>query len=110
MSFVSTEEIKAGMGLNLAPMIDFLFLMLMFFACLAITRVTTKDTDVELVEAKPSTHSSMVLHDAEMKVININIDSAGQYKWVTDIRDYMLHTPEEIAQELQLQYKKGILP
>lgn len=110
MSFVPAEEIKGGTGISLAPMIDFLFLMLMFFACLAISRVTTKDTDIDLVEAKPSTGASIIDRSAELKVIHISIDSDGQYKWVTDIRDYIMNTPDAIAQELQLQYKKGILP
>lgn len=110
MSFISNEEIRGRSTMNMAPMIDFLFLMLMFFACLAISRVTTKDTEIDLVNASPST--DVVLSDAtsEIKVVNISISEEGQYKWVTEIRDYIMNTPEAIAQELNLQYEKGILP
>ncbi len=110
MSFISNEEIKGTSTMNMAPMIDFLFLMLMFFACLAISRVTTKDTEIDLVNASPNT--DIVLSDAtsEIKVVNISISEEGEYKWVTEIRDYIMNTPDAIAQELNLQYEKGILP
>ena len=110
MSFIPEEELKGKGSLNMAPMIDFLFLMLMFFASLAITRITTKDTDIDLVEIKPESHPTTAFTNNELKVININIDSSGEYKWVTEIHDYTMKTPDEIATELNLQYKKGLLP
>ena len=110
MSFIPEDEIKGRSQLNLAPMIDFLFLMMMFFACLAVSRVSTKDTDIELVEVKPETHITLTGLESEYKVINININAKGEYKWVTDIRDYHMQTPEDIAHELITQYQKGLLP
>lgn len=110
MSFIPDEEIRSQPSLNMAPMIDFLFLMLMFFACLAISRVTTKDTEIDLVSA--SSDSETVAWDATspIKIVNISISETGEYKWVTEIRDYVMKTPEAIAQELVAQYEKGILP
>jgi len=110
MSFIPNDEIKGQSSMNMAPMIDFLFLMLMFFACLAISRVTTKDTEIDLVNASPET--KVVLSDAssDIKVVNISITENGEYKWITEIRDYIMNTPEAIANELNVQYDKGILP
>lgn len=110
MSFISNEEIRGRSSMNMAPMIDFLFLMLMFFACLAISRVTTKDTEIDLVNASPNTDVVLMDANTEIKVVNISISKEGEYKWVTEIRDYLMNTPEAIAQELNLQYEKGILP
>ncbi len=110
MSFVPAEEMKGKTTLNLAPMIDFLFLMLMFFACLAISRVTTKDTDIDLVEVKPETHSVIADASSDFKFINISINANGKYRWVTEMRDYTMATAEEISNELLLQYRKGLLP
>jgi biopolymer transport protein ExbD len=110
MSFISQEKLKGENGINLAPMIDFLFIMLMFFACLAISRVTTKNTEIELVKAMPSTGASLSPSESEYKVVNINISDEGVYTWMTGVRDYIMNTPEAIGEELNLQYRKGILP
>lgn len=110
MSFVPEEEFKGKQALNLAPMIDFLFLMLMFFATLAVSRMTTKDTDIDLVEIKPETKASATTSDSEYKIVNISINAEGRYKWVTDIHDHYMTQAEEIQQELEKQYEKGLLP
>lgn len=96
--------------MNMAPMIDFLFLMLMFFACLAVSRVTTKDTEIDLVEVKPETKAALAATDSDLKIINISINAKGEYKWVTEIRDYLMNTPEDITKELNQEYVKGLLP
>lgn len=110
MSFAPADEIKGRTSPNLAPMIDFLFLMLMFFACLAISRVTTKDTDIDLVEIKPETQSVLADASTDMKFVNISINSDGKYRWVTEMRDYSMTTADDIGNELLLQYRKGLLP
>lgn len=110
MSFIPEEELKSKMTLNLAPMIDFLFLMLIFFATLAVSRNTTKDTDINLVEIKPETKASPLSGDNDLNVINISINADGKYKWVTGLRDYPMEDPEEIKLELTKQYEKGLLP
>jgi biopolymer transport protein ExbD len=110
MSFIPNDEIKGQSSMNMAPMIDFLFLMLMFFACLAISRVTTKDTEIDLVNAAPETKVVLTDASSDIKVVNISITEDGQYKWITEIRDYIMNTPEAIANELNVQYDKGILP
>jgi len=110
MSFIPDDELKGRVSLNLAPMIDFLFLLLMFFATLAVTRITTKDTEIQLVEIKPETTATTAANDSDYKIINISINSEGKYKWTTEIKDYAMSTPDEIKQELNLQYEKGLLP
>ncbi len=110
MSFISEEDIKGKGANNLAPMIDFLFLMLVFFASLAVSRVTTKDTEIELVKIKPDTSASIVAADEDYKIINITITEKGSYKWVTEIRDYAINDATEISKELVSQYERGLLP
>lgn len=110
MSFAPEEEILAQKGINLAPMIDFLFLMLMFFACLAVTRITTRDTDLDLVEIQADRLASSAAGEDDTKTIHLTITAAGEYKWVTEIRDHKLNSPEEIYQELVQQYEQRQLP
>lgn len=110
MSFIPVEEFKDKGGINLAPMIDFLFLMLVFFASLAISRVATKDLDINLVKIQEESSSTISNINTEQKNIHISITSDGNYKWSTDLNDYYMQTPEEITKELETQYNRGFLP
>lgn len=110
MTFIPESEIRGQGGLNMAPMIDFLFLMLMFFACLSITRMAARDTDIDLVELKADTSSSVAEGDDDLKLINISILADGGYKWITDIHDYPMLAPNDLRDELLKQYNKGLLP
>ncbi|MDP1834457.1 MAG: biopolymer transporter ExbD [Chlamydiales bacterium] len=108
MSFAPRDEILGQRSVNLAPMIDFLFLMLMFFASLAVTRITTRDTDIDLVELRAE--QAQGAGNADTHTIHLSVTSDGNYKWVTEIRDYQMTNPEEIRDELSQQYTKGLLP
>lgn len=111
MSFLPEEAVKGKGSFAMAPMVDFLFLMLLFFATLAITRDSTQSTSIELVEIKPETASTTaVTGNTALKVIQIAIDSDGIYKWTFDSHLYDLKTPQELALELQRQYERGYLP
>lgn len=111
MSFIPDDELKGKRTQNLAPMIDFLFLMLMFFASLAISRITTRDTEVDLVKIPTeAAETTATASNTDLKVINITIDNEGRYKWITDIHDYPMDSPEQISNELLHQYEQGLLP
>ncbi len=109
MSFIPEEELKECTGLTLAPMIDFLFLMLAVFASLAVSRIVIRDTEIELVRSKVESISHLT-DPRDYKLIHITISEEGSYKWVTEIRDYPMETPEAIAKELVQQYQRGLLP
>ena len=110
MSFVPQDEIRGSKAQSLAPMIDFLFLMLLFFASLAVSRVTMQDTEIELVKVKASTREIAAEQTNPQKKINISVTATGEYKWVTEIRDYKMATPEAIGEELRRQHREGLLP
>lgn len=110
MSFISIEEVESRDRLNLAPMIDFLFVMLIFFASLAVSRVATKDTEVNLVKVASETHSTASPKDAEKTIITIHVTADGTYKWVTAIHDYKMSSAQEVARELRQQHQKELLP
>lgn len=111
MTFVPQDELRERSGVSLAPMIDFLFLMLAIFASLAVTRIVLKDTEVDLVQSKMDSekHSSLFpSHD--LKLIHVTILKDGSYKWVTEIHDYPLQSAEAVVAELNSQYENGLLP
>ena len=74
MNFIPQEELKSSRGFHFAPMIDFLFLMVVFFACLAVSRITTKDTDIDLVKIDSKNQSIPSNADYNYKIVNININ------------------------------------
>lgn len=109
MSFIPEEELKTNAGLTLAPMIDFLFLMLAVFASLAVSRIMMRDFEVDLVKSKTEVPSPLSNH-RDYKLIHITVSDEGHYKWVTEIRDYPMQNSQEIAEEILRQYEKGLLP
>ncbi|MFZ0564777.1 MAG: biopolymer transporter ExbD [Chlamydiales bacterium] len=109
MSYIPDEELKERSGLTLAPMIDFLFLMLAVFASLAVSRVMMRDTDIDLVKSKSEASPSINDHQ-DYKFINIKVLESGMYTWVTEIRDYPMQSVEEVSQELLRQYSRGLIP
>ena len=110
MSFLPENEVRGDKGFNLAPMIDFLFLMVVFFAVLAVSRITTRDTEVDLVKLDERPNGAVVEVQEELKIVNISITDEGKYKWVTELRDYEMKDATEIGAELARQYERGVLP
>lgn len=108
MTFLPKGTNHTDSHLNLAPLIDFIFLLLVVFATLAVSRITARETQVQLVklQEEPTSPSSKTAEH----LIFITISSNGQYKWNTQIRDYEMTDSEMIRKELQLQYQKGLIP
>ena len=101
---------KKSININLAPMIDFLFLMLAFFATLAITRAAIFDTKLTLVSLKKEKNTEMVVNKENISQINLSIDQKGQYKWITEICDYPMENLKKVQSEIFHQYNIGIIP
>lgn len=110
MSFIPEEHLKPKMQLNLTPMIDFVFLMLAFFASLTITKVTLKDSGISLVKVGPSARENVIEEEKIERLISISIDEAGKYKWLTEYHELALQDAAQIAKELSRQYEIGALP
>lgn len=109
MSLIPEEKLKPHLSMNLAPMIDFLFLMLAFFATLAVTRATLFDTNLDLVKLQKEKEAKLVYSKDDISQINLSISKEGLYKWITEIRDYPMQSIKEIQNELFHQYNIGVL-
>lgn len=105
MSFIPEEEFKSQAGMSMAPMIDFLFLMLAFFACIAVTRTATKDMDIHL--AKES--SKEVSSTTSLKNLHYAIDIKGICYQIENGKKYPI-TALETQKQLKSLYQKGLLP
>lgn len=109
MSLIPEEELNRSMSMNLAPMVDFLFLIMAMFATMAITRSYLVDNDVNLVTVKPKKEIVMPAHEPSY-LINISITQDGSYKWITDESETLIRTPQGIQSEFYKHQKIGTLP
>ena len=109
MSLIPEDKLKPSLTTNLAPMIDFVFLMLAFFATLAVTRASLYDTQLELVKLSKPPTSTKVYSKEEKTQINLSVTREGTYKWITEIQDYPMASLEKIQNELfpSLQYRSS---
>jgi len=110
MNLVPEEELHGRNNLNLAPMVDFLFLIVAVFATLAVTRATLFDSDINLVKVTSLESPSDTLANDDLSIINLAVTSTGQYKWVTEFNEYLMENISSIQQELTKQQQLGLLP
>jgi biopolymer transport protein ExbD len=107
---IPEEELKAQRILNLAPMVDFLFLILAVFAVLAVTRTALYDCEVNLVKMDTKTPPPSFAEAKPGYTILLSINDQGQYKWVTDFNEYLLDGVASVKAELLRQQELGLLP
>ncbi len=107
---IPEDELKATRSLNLAPMVDFLFLILAVFAVLAITRTALYDCEVNLVKMDSKTPPPSFLETQAGYTILLSISDQGQYKWVTEFNEFLLDGVAAVKAELLRQEALGLLP
>ncbi|MBI5346549.1 MAG: biopolymer transporter ExbD [Chlamydiae bacterium] len=110
MSLIPDEKIKTSPTFNLAPMIDFLFLMLAFFATIAVSRTTLYDTYLKLAQLKTEKNAKPISISSKPYQINISINKDNKYTWISDVQNYPMESLAKIQKELLYQYNVGILP
>lgn len=110
MSLIPEDELKRSQAINLAPMVDFLFLVIAVFATMAISRAALYDTEVSLVKVKPEKDPSIVAQASQTYLVNIGITQDGHYKWLTEVNEFIMDSPESIRKELHKQQQLGLLP
>jgi biopolymer transport protein ExbD len=108
---IPEEELTSKRAINLAPMVDFLFLVLVMFALFAVTRTTLFDSDVQLV--KGHTEKSPLTPDSaaeESATVFLTISKEGHYKWITEFNEFLIEDVGTILAELSKQQRLGFLP
>lgn len=110
MSIIPEEELKRFQGINLAPMVDFLFLVVAVFATLAVTRAALYDNDVQLVKVQPHNEESPLTAQNDYYVVNLSVNEQGEYKWITEFNEYLIDGIKGVQAELKKQQQLGLLP
>src|SRR5271167_295655 len=99
MSLIPPEEFKRSSTINLAPMVDFLFLVVAVFATMAITRAVLYDTEISLVKVKQVKEGSAVPGSDLPYLVNLSVTEEGKYKWLTEVNEFLMDNPESIRNE-----------
>ncbi len=108
MSLIPEEELREKPSLNLAPMVDFLFIVVAIFAVIAVTRTALYDSEINL--ATVSAEKGQEAAPQNIHVVNLSINEQGQYKWISDAHEYIMENLESIQNELVKQQEMGVLP
>jgi len=109
-SIIPDEEIRKEGIINLAPMVDFLFLVLAVFATLAVTRAALYDQEVSLVQINPSQEDSPSAGYNDNYTVILSVNEEGRYKWITEFNEYLMESTQAIQHELIHQQDLGLLP
>jgi biopolymer transport protein ExbD len=110
MSIIPEEELKSFGSVNLAPMLDFLFLIVAVFATLAVTKAALYDSEIQLVKIQPASENSPYIGQNDLYIINLSVNEEGQYKWITEFNEYLVDGVQAIQNELKKQQDLGLLP
>lgn len=107
MDLIPDEELKAKGMINLAPMVDFLFLVIALFATLAVTRTALFDSEITLAKVKQTQTDPS--DKKNLHIINLSVAKNGEYRWITEFNEYAMDGIPSILQELSKQQDLGIL-
>lgn len=110
MNIIPEEELKHFGSLNLAPMVDFLFLIAAVFATIAVTKTALHDHEIELVKVEPASPQAPLFGQNDFYVVQLSVNENGQYKWLTEFNEYLIETTEQVQHELKKQQDLGLLP
>jgi biopolymer transport protein ExbD len=110
MDLIPEEELSQKGGVNLAPMVDFLFLVLAVFATMAITRAALFDHEIELVKVKTEREGYTAPGYNEHVIVNIGVTADGKYKWITEVNEFLVGSTQGLQKELQREQELGLLP
>lgn len=109
-TMIPEDELTVRRSLNLAPMVDFLFLILAVFAVLAVTRTALYDSEVSLVKMDTKTPPPSMADTQAGYTVLLSINQRGEYKWVTEFNEYLLEGINAVKTELTKQQQEGLLP
>jgi biopolymer transport protein ExbD len=107
---IPEEELKRFSHINLAPMLDFLFLVVALFAILAVTRTALYDEGLHLVKVDQTKSLVPGRESPQRFLVNISVDSEGKYKWITEFNEFIIENTAALQQELRRQQDLGLLP
>jgi biopolymer transport protein ExbD len=110
MDLIPEDQVKRFETLQWAPMVDFLFIVLIVFATLAITRTGLFDKEVNLVQVSNQKKTPQSSSSGQARLVNVSVNANGRYKWITDKTEYYVDNAAALQQKLISDQLIGLLP
>ena len=110
MKLIPDEELRSTSGINLAPMVDFLFLIMTAFAVIAFTRTTMYETDIALSQAANKEEDRKLATLDGPDTAHLAISDKGEYKWLTGSKSVLLQNLQLVKDEIRREQATGQLP
>jgi biopolymer transport protein ExbD len=109
MNFIPYDELRTQEHIHLAPMIDFLFLILALFATLALSKSALHTENIELVQLQ-SDATTAQSGTTPKEQIHLGVFADGSYHWIKESQLHPLPNTKAIQEELVHQHRLGLLP
>jgi biopolymer transport protein ExbD len=106
MDLIPDNELKVKSGLNLAPMVDFLFLVMAVFATIAITKSSILDSEIQVARLGKQDPSTLKTYS---HVIHLGVTAIGEYKWITEFNEFAIDSIAAVEAELDKQQDLGVV-
>ena len=108
MNLMPEEDPTHRASVNLAPMVDFLFLILAVFAVLSITTSKVFLEEIDLAQSEDVDESSLA--SFEIEPLNLFVNKEGEYILEQNDTHVKFHKCQHLAHELHQQQASGLLP
>jgi biopolymer transport protein ExbD len=107
MNLLPDEDMSHRASINLAPMVDFLFLILAVFAVLSIT---SSKMFVEEIELAQTDEVNEAISYADQEPLHLFVNKEGEYILQKDNTPYKFFRCQHLNHELQKMRSSGELP
>ena len=110
MGLIPEEELKGRFSLNLAPMVDFLYVVIVIFAILIVTKSPLFEEQIKLVKMTGQAERLQPNATPTQAVMHIAVHANGTYGWQVGERKESFSQVEELEKRLIELKNRGDLP
>ncbi len=101
MTLIPDEQLQTKASINLAPMVDFLFLVLCIFVVVALTRSNLLKTEVSLSQSPKNQEDAQLKPLSNTETIHLIINDLGQYKWLSESESVLIQNIQLIQEKIR---------
>ena len=110
VQMIPDDELKQFEKVQWAPMVDFLFIVIIVFATIAITRNVVHDRELRLAKALGKKESTLTMERQTSHIVNLSINHLGKYKWLSESNELFFENAKQLSERLILLKNQKKLP
>ncbi len=108
MSLIPDEELNCQRGMNLAPMVDFLFLIIAILSTMVLTKAFLFDSNLEM--AKVQTSQELAQNTDPRGLLHLALDPSGNCRWLLENAAPKATELTHLSEDVQAFQKLGLFP